>query len=98
MSLDPYAMLRFIHDAGFNPYQLSMMVHYWRRGESWETLRAVAKKCNMSLGKASETRQWLLDNGYIEWATGRNGDLCIVVDVRIMNKVNNTNEGADDYD
>lgn len=94
MSLDPYAMLRFLDEAGLNPYQHRLMTHYWRRGECWESLRTTAEICNISLGKTSETRQWLLDNGYIELVAGKNGRMCIVVSVRVANEVNNTQEGA----
>lgn len=55
-------------DAGFDVYQFRMFCHIARVGVCWKSLRTLATDCNMSLGKASETRAWLADNGYIEQA------------------------------
>lgn len=65
--------LRRIDDAELDVYQFRLIMHYWRVGKSWESLRTTAKKCNISLGKAHETRQWLIDNGWVKWQNVKAG-------------------------
>lgn len=60
------AQLRAIDDANLDPYQFRMVMHFWRVGKCFESLRTTAEKCGMSLGKASKVKQWLLDNGWVE--------------------------------
>lgn len=60
------AQLRAIDDANLDPYQFRMVMHFWRVGKCFESLRTTAEKCGMSLGKASKVKQWLIDEGWIE--------------------------------
>lgn len=63
-----------VDDANLDVYQFRMMCHIARVGVCWKSIRTLAKNCNMSVGKASQTRQWLEDNGYILKAKdGRSG-------------------------
>jgi hypothetical protein len=59
--------LRHLDDAGLDTFQFRLLVHYWRVGQCYEKLRTTAANCHMSIGKASETRRWLLDKGWIAW-------------------------------
>lgn len=52
-------------DAGLDVYEFRLLAHYKRVGKCTEGLPTTAKKCNMSEGKASETRQALADKGWI---------------------------------
>lgn len=52
-------------DAGLNVYEFRLLAHYKRVGRCTEGLETTAKKCGMSEGKASETRQALADKGWI---------------------------------
>lgn len=74
--------LRYIDDAKLDPYQKSLVIHYWRVGKCWETLRTTAEKCNMSLGKVKETRDWLLANNWAQWESvqvGKRSKMAIVL-------------------
>lgn len=57
-----------IEDSDLDPYQFRLWVHIARVGICWQSIRTLADACNMSVGKASQTRTWLLDNGYLELA------------------------------
>ena len=59
--------MRIIDDANLDPYQFRLIMHYWRTGRCWEKVRTTAERCNMSIGQVSKTRNWLLENGWIEW-------------------------------
>lgn len=52
-------------DAELDVYEFRLLAHYKRVGRCTEGLETTAKKCNMSEGKASETRQSLADKGWI---------------------------------
>ena len=52
-------------DAGLDVYEFRLLAHYKRVGKCTEGLPATAKKCKMSEGKASETRQSLADKKWI---------------------------------
>lgn len=52
-------------DAELDVYEFRLLAHYKRVGKCTEGLETTAKKCNMSEGKASETRQSLADKGWI---------------------------------
>lgn len=59
--------LRAIDDANLDAYQFRLVMHYWRVGQCWETIRTTAEKCGMSGAMVHKTRNWLLENGWIEW-------------------------------
>lgn len=59
--------LRLIDDADLTPYQFRLLLHYWRVGRCWESVRTTASKCGMSAGQVSQVRRWLLEQGWIEW-------------------------------
>ena len=63
---DFVAIPYFYDDADLDVYQFRMLVHIRRTGVCLESTRSLAKNCVMSKGKASETRKWLLDQGWIE--------------------------------
>ncbi len=52
-------------DAELDVYEFRLLAHYKRVGKCTEGLPTTAKKCNMSEGKVSETRQSLADKGFI---------------------------------
>ncbi len=52
-------------DAGLDVYEFRLLAHYKRVGKCTEGLPTTAKKCRMSEGKASETRQSLADKKWI---------------------------------
>ena len=52
-------------DAELDVYEFRLLAHYKRVGRCTEGLETTAKKCGMSEGKASETRQALADKGWI---------------------------------
>jgi len=64
-------------DSDLDPYQMRLLVHIARRGVCWESDRALARHCRMSLGQVNKTRRWLAKMGWIELAadpkTGRAG-------------------------
>lgn len=69
------SQLRDFDDSDLDPYQFRLMIHYWRVGNCWESIRTTAKKTNMSASMVKKTRDWLLENGWIEWrpAATKNG-------------------------
>lgn len=69
--------LRHLDDAGLDVYQYRLLMHVWRVGECWEGVESLSDKCKMSIGKVSETRRWLVDNGLVEWVTSKNGKRAI---------------------
>ena len=64
-------MLRAIDDAGLDPYEFRLWVHIWRVGVSWESLRTIAQKCNMSVGKAQQARKSLCDKNLLTYREQR---------------------------
>jgi hypothetical protein len=56
-------------DSDLDPYQMRLLVHIARRGVCWESDRALARHCRMSLGQVNKTRRWLAKTGWIEPAT-----------------------------
>ena len=59
--------LRAIDDSDLDVYEFRLWVHLWRVGASWESLRTIAKKCNMSLGKAQQAKKSLTDKGMLAY-------------------------------
>lgn len=53
-------------DSDLDPYQMRLLVHIARRGVCWESDRALARHCRMSLGQVNKTRHWLAKAGWIE--------------------------------
>lgn len=74
-------ILRAIDDADLDVYEFRMWVHIWRVGTSWESLRTVARKCGMSLGRASKARQSLFDRNMLVYQQ-RNGKLGLAAVLR----------------
>lgn len=58
--------LRAIDDADLDPYQFRLVMHIWRVGNCWESVRTTAGKCKMSMGKVSQCTLELLETGLIE--------------------------------
>jgi hypothetical protein len=71
--------MRRIDDADLDVYQYRMLMHIFRVGQSWETLETLSEKCNMSLGKASGVRNWLVKEGWLAWGRARNGKMALSV-------------------
>lgn len=46
-------------------YEFRLLIHLWRVGVSWESVRTLAGKCNMSIGKAYQAQQSLIEKGYL---------------------------------
>jgi hypothetical protein len=67
------AQLRAFDDADLDVYQFRLLMHYWRVGVCWEGVRSTAQKCGISVGKVSQTKQWLIDNKFIEKIEAENG-------------------------
>lgn len=61
------SQLRDFDDSDLDPYQFRLMIHYWRVGNCWESIRTTAKNTHMSAGMVKKTRDWLLENNWIEW-------------------------------
>lgn len=58
--------LRAIDDLSeLDVYEFRLLVHLWRVGVSWESVRTLAGKCNMSIGKAYQAQQSLIEKGYL---------------------------------
>lgn len=79
MAAKPFETLRQLDDADLDPYEFRLMMHYWRVGTCWETLRTTSDKCKMSLGKTKSTRDGLVKRGFIKWQDAGNGKMGIVV-------------------
>lgn len=58
--------LRAIDDADLDPYQFRLVMHIWRVGNCWESVRTTAQKCKMSVGKVSQAISELLQLNIIE--------------------------------
>lgn len=71
--------LRRIDDADLDVYQSRLLLHIWRVGECWEGVESLSTKCHMSVGKVSQVRRWLLDNGWINPITARNGRAAVAL-------------------
>ena len=58
--------LRAIDDLSeLDVYEFRLLVHLWRVGVSWESVRTLAGKCNMSIGKTYQAQKALLEKGYL---------------------------------
>ena len=58
--------LRAIDDLSeLDVYEFRLLIHLWRVGVSWESVRTLAGKCNMSIGKAYQAQQSLIEKGYL---------------------------------
>jgi DnaD/phage-associated family protein len=53
-------------DSDLDVYEFRLLAHYKRVGTCTESLETTAKKCRMSEGKVSETRQSLSEKGFIK--------------------------------
>lgn len=57
-------------DDDLGPYEYRLYAHYKRvcgdLGECWESVRTTADKTQMSVGKVSSVRRWLVDEGWLE--------------------------------
>ena len=62
-------------------YEFRLLIHLWRVGVSWESMRTLAGKCNMSIGKVSQVQKALLDKGYLVHQE-RGGRVGLAVNVR----------------
>ena len=71
-------MLREIDDAGLDVYEFRLWCHIWRVGVSWESVRTMAKKCGMSVGKAAQAKRSLMERNYLAYEE-RNGRLGLAV-------------------
>lgn len=67
-------------DASLDTYQFRLLVHYYRVGNCWESVRTTAEKCNMGIGKVSEVRRELAGLGWITLSERENGVIITVVD------------------
>lgn len=90
--MNPYDFLRRVDDANLDPYQFRLLMHYWRVGTSWESVRSTAEKCGMSVGKVSETRRWLLTSGWLTYTVGPKGQAAVVVVEEPKPPINGTGE------
>lgn len=79
MAEKPYDILRRLDDADLDPYEFRLVMHYWRVGTCWETLRTTADRCKMSLGKTKSTRDGLVKRGFIKWQDNGKGKMSIVI-------------------
>lgn len=52
-------------DSDLDPFEFRLLAHYKRVGTCIESLGTTARKCKMSTGKVSETRQALSDKGFV---------------------------------
>jgi DnaD/phage-associated family protein len=52
-------------DADLDPYEFRLLAHYKRVGACYESTRATAEKCKMSVGKVSAARDSLHEKGFI---------------------------------
>lgn len=66
-------------DAGLDPYEFRLLVHYVRVGNCFESTRTTAEKCNMSIGKVSITRKALEKKGFIQLGESEFGTTKITV-------------------
>lgn len=57
--------LRAIDDSGLDPYEVRYLLHVWRRGACWETVRKVGTLCHMSKSQAHRARVSLLSKGWL---------------------------------
>lgn len=73
-------MLRAIDDAHLDVYEFRVWMHIWRVGVSWESLRTIAEKCDMSLGKAQQARNGLVERNLLTYkqARGRLGLTAVI--------------------
>ena len=68
-----------LDDMDLDPYAFRLLVHYYRVGNCWESTRTTAQRCQMSVGKVSETRRMLAQRGLIHLADEGSGTLKIHV-------------------
>lgn len=74
--------LRAIDDLSeLDVYEFRLLIHLWRVGVSWESMRTLAGKCNMSIGKVSQAQKSLLEKGYLVHQE-RGGRMGLAVAVR----------------
>lgn len=71
--------LRAIDDAGFDVYQYRIMMHVWRVGECWESVRTMAGKCSMSVGKVSAVVNQLLEDGHLFRTVTKDGRVALTI-------------------
>ncbi len=68
-----------VDDMQLDPYSFRLLVHYYRVGNCWESVRTTAKRCCMSVGKVSQVRRELARRGLIEVKELAGGNLSIRV-------------------
>lgn len=59
------AFFRALDDSALDVYETRFLMRVWRRGTCWEKLQSIADTTGMSVGKASQVRRNLLDNGWL---------------------------------
>lgn len=59
--------LRRFDDAELDPFQFRLLVHYWRVGRCWETVRTTAEKTGMSKTQVGRSRAALIEAGWLQW-------------------------------
>lgn len=62
-----------------NVYEHRLLVHYYRVGVCWESVRTTAKSCKISVGSVVKYRESLKDKGLIMLTYPQNEDETIVV-------------------
>lgn len=57
--------LRAIDDSDLDVYEARYLIHIWRRGACWETVRKVGELCGMSKSQAHRAKASLLRKGWL---------------------------------
>ncbi len=71
-------MLRALDDSDLDPFEVRYLIHIWRRGSCWETVRKIGESCQMSKSQANRVRQDLIAKGWI---------IQVVEDGRVVQKL-----------
>lgn len=66
-------------DSGLDTFELRLLFHYCRVGNTWEGTRTTARNCNMSIGAVVKKRRSLANKGYIRVNESEHGTLLITV-------------------
>jgi hypothetical protein len=68
-----------VDDMDLDPFEFRLLVHYYRVGNCWESVRTTAKRCAMSVGKVSQVRRELATKKLIDIQGLAGGGLRITV-------------------
>lgn len=68
-------------DAGLDVYEFRLLIHYCRRGHTFEGTRKTAQICQMSVSTVSTRRRSLADKGYINLTEPEDETDTVKVDV-----------------